>query len=190
MQLQQIGVISNPLSTRLVGKMDAIRRLLADAPAVRHHELGHIDEMTSVLRDFAAAGIDTVVLNGGDGTVQAAVTSLLNDQPYQALPTLCILPGGRTNMTAEAIGVTGLPDVVLANFLAQAQDDALPGAVSLPFVGMTLTPGSQAVYGTFFGAASVVRGIYTCREKFHPLNLPRMDRQCVLPPGDRDGKDQ
>jgi len=173
MQIQKIGVISNPGSTRLKNGMEPIRALLDGRPDIIHREIDAIDQMTSILGELSAQGVDLVVLNGGDGTVQAAVTSLVNDHPYPDMPALAILPGGQTNMTAEAIGTKGKPLSVLKAILNwNEREKGRFKPVSLPFVGMRLSPQDTPLYGTFFGAASVVRGIYKCRRAIHPLKLP------------------
>ena len=104
MQAHKIGVITNPASSRMLREIDAFRTEMANHPDLIHREITDITEMTAILQDFQAQGVDLIVLNGGDGTVQAAITSALNDQPYDELPTFTILPGGRTNLTAEAMG--------------------------------------------------------------------------------------
>jgi len=173
MQVKRIGVISNPASTRLKKEMPQFREVMHGLPQVIHQEIGPITEMTGILESFASQGVDLVVINGGDGTVQAAVTSLLNDHPYEDIPALAILPGGQTNMTAEAIGVKGSASKLMTAIdqWFRANDGEF-SPVTLPFVEMRLTPDTAPLYGTFFGAASVVRGIYACRKAIHPLNLP------------------
>jgi hypothetical protein len=173
MQVKRIGVISNPASTRLKKEMPRFREVMQRLPQVIHREIGPITEMTGILQSFADQGVDLVVINGGDGTVQAAVTSLLNDHPYDDIPVLAILPGGQTNMTAEAIGVKGSPSKLMdAIDRTFRNDNGNFKPVTLPFVEMRLTADAAPIYGTFFGTASVVRGIYACRKAIHPLNLP------------------
>jgi diacylglycerol kinase (ATP) len=60
---------------------------------------GSKDELWSVLRSAAAAG-RRVVLVGGDGTVHAAANA-----PLSRLPELALVPTGRANNVARALGV-------------------------------------------------------------------------------------
>jgi diacylglycerol kinase family enzyme len=173
MQFSKIGVISNPDSTRLKHEMPAFRDVMARFPDILHRELGTIDDMLPILKSYAEQSVDLIIVNGGDGSLQWAVTKLLNDNPYHVLPQLTVLPGGRTNMTAAAIGVSGTPCDLMSAIGQHTLARTLDGlAVQMPFVGMRLTPQHDKIYGAFFGTAAIVRGIHTCRKKFHPLNLP------------------
>jgi diacylglycerol kinase family enzyme len=63
---------------------------------------GHAAELAF---DAAAAGYDTVLVLGGDGTVNEAVNGLLADGPAVSSPVLGVVPGGSTNVFARAIGM-------------------------------------------------------------------------------------
>jgi membrane-associated protein len=58
------------------------------------------EELWEVLRDAAAAG-RRVVLVGGDGSVHAAANA-----PLQRLPELALVPAGRANNVARALGIS------------------------------------------------------------------------------------
>ena len=67
-----------------------------------------------------------LVINGGDGTVQAALTELHNgghfgDQP----PPVAVLPSGKTNLIALDLGARGDPVAALERLIALAQGDDL-----------------------------------------------------------------
>jgi len=173
MKFSKIGVISNPDSTRLRHEMPQFRDVISRYPAILHRELDTIDDMLPILQSYSEQGVDLIAINGGDGSLQLAVTKLLNDQPYGELPYLTVLPAGQTNMTAGALGIHGAPsdliDLIGRKWASGALDTQ---TVEMPFVGMRLTPQDETIYGAFFGTAAIVRGIYTCREKFHPMKLP------------------
>ncbi|MEN3950207.1 acylglycerol kinase family protein [Iodidimonas sp. SYSU 1G8] len=173
MTLDEIGVISNPGSTRMNKELKVFRRAVESYPGLSYRELASIDDMPSILADFAAKGVRMVILSGGDGTLQAGMTALITHDPFPDPPLMAILPGGRTNMVAEALGMFGSPDDCLRDVV----DGALKGprglkTVDLPFIRMELTPGAPPVYGAFFGAATIVRGIEFCRRVVYPLGLP------------------
>jgi hypothetical protein len=153
--------------------MPQFREVMARYPDILHRELEAMEDMVPILQSYAEQGVDLIVINGGDGSLQMAVTRLLNDQPYPELPHLTVLPGGQTNMTAAAINMVGAPGDLMDRIGAQAASGTLNApTIHLPFVGMRLTPQHETLYGAFFGTAAIVRGIYTCREKFHPMKLP------------------
>jgi hypothetical protein len=169
--LSEIGVISNPGSTRMNRELKAFRQAIGKYPGIAYHELASIEEMGGVLREFAARGIRLLILSGGDGTLQAGITALINLEPFEEPPLLAILPGGRTNMVAEALGMFGSPSDCLHAVVGGALADA-HRTTELPFVRMELTPDARPIYGAFFGAATIVRGIEFCRRAVYPLGLP------------------
>jgi diacylglycerol kinase family enzyme len=114
----RIGVISNPASRHNAnGGLGAITALLATQPAVLHRMARTPPEIEAALGEFAAAGVRCVVLNGGDGTVQAALTALALRSPFATPPQLLVLAGGTTNMTAYDLGSHGRPARLLRALL-------------------------------------------------------------------------
>lgn len=63
---------------------------------------GHAAELAF---DAARAGVDLVIVLGGDGTVNEAVNGLLADGVDAGPPALAVVPGGSTNVFARAIGM-------------------------------------------------------------------------------------
>ncbi|MBI1181784.1 MAG: hypothetical protein GC201_14625 [Alphaproteobacteria bacterium] len=172
MTLDEIGVVSNPGSTRMNKELKPFRRAVEDYPGLLYRELGGIQEMAEVLREYAERRIKLLIISGGDGTLQAAVTALINHDPFEELPTIAILPGGRTNMVAEALGMFGRPQECLHEVIGRASGGRPLKEIDLPFIRMELVPGAEPVFGAFFGAATIVRGIQFCRRSVYPLGLP------------------
>ena len=103
--MTRIGVITNPGSHRNKKGLDALRRSVAGQPDLQHVILGNVSEIPDILRDFANREVDLLAVVGGDGTVQATLTSLYTNRQFEHVPTLAVLPGGRTNMIAADAGV-------------------------------------------------------------------------------------
>lgn len=78
----------------------------------------HPDELAAVLPDIARAAPDLLIVNGGDGTVDAVVTALRQTTAFAREPMLALLAGGTTNMIARDVGLTGRPDRALRRVLA------------------------------------------------------------------------
>ncbi|MEN3976663.1 diacylglycerol kinase family protein [Emcibacter sp. SYSU 3D8] len=171
MTFEEIGIVSNPGSTRMNKMLHDFRQVVGGFSGVAYRELSSIDDMEHILRDFAAQGVRLVILSGGDGTLQLGVTALMNHGIFDEPPVICILPGGRTNMVAEALGMHGTPSECLRDVIEGALGDRLK-TVALPFIRLQVTPGSAPVYGAFFGAATVVRGIEFTRRVIYPLGMP------------------
>ncbi|HEX2796824.1 MAG TPA: diacylglycerol kinase family protein, partial [Immundisolibacter sp.] len=115
-----VGVISNPASRHNArGGLAAIEAVLAGHPAAIPHRLAQTpDQIEAALAQLAAAGATCVVLSGGDGTVQAALTTLSLRSPFASPPTLLVLAGGTTNMSAYDLGSHGRPARLLRRLLA------------------------------------------------------------------------
>lgn len=78
-------------------RIDALARARGVIP-MRVSELPEID---SAVRDAVRAKAEMLILIGGDGTVQAAATTLAEGAVDLAPPRLMILGGGRTNYVAR-----------------------------------------------------------------------------------------
>ncbi|MBV5324871.1 MAG: hypothetical protein J0626_06165, partial [Rhodospirillaceae bacterium] len=89
--------------------MREIHALLAEHPQILHCSFHHIQELTTCLAQMAAAEVTHLVISGGDGTVLAVVSALLNDSPFKVAPCLSLLSAGMTNVIAHEVGQPGLP---------------------------------------------------------------------------------
>ena len=113
-----VGVISNPASRHNArGGLSAVEAALAAQPRIRHRLARTPREIERALAELAAADVRCVALNGGDGTVQAALTTLALRSPFAAPPQLLVLAGGTTNMSAYDLGSHGKPPALLRALL-------------------------------------------------------------------------
>lgn len=171
----RIGVITNPGSQRNKAGFDEMRRLLDGQPNVDHAVLERITDIPGFLTRFAAAEIDVLVVAGGDGTVQAALTELFGKPLFRQVPLLAIVPCGMTNMIAADVGVArgGPRDAAraLARLVA-ASPAELAAAVERRYILRAENVlDREPQYGMFFGGAGIPRAIDACRSKVHPLNI-------------------
>lgn len=164
--MSKIGVISNLASQRNRTGIPDLLTLLAAHPDVDHAELPGIEGLRETLTGFAGNGVELVVINGGDGTVQAVITRLLNDGMFARRPTLAVLPGGMTNMIAHDIGAPRRTATALRRLLSDRRS-----AIATRRVIRLARDNAEPIYGMFFGTAAIVRGIEYCRQAIHPLKL-------------------
>jgi diacylglycerol kinase family enzyme len=83
---------------------------------------GHGDELGKAA---VAAGVDLVVVHGGDGTVSAVVNGMLGrpgSTPPGPVPAVAIVPGGSANVLARVLGISRDP-IAATNQLIQLLDD-------------------------------------------------------------------
>ncbi len=158
-------LISNPTSGQNArrGLLARMESLLAAHPAVTHHRQTTYAGIAAATREAARDGAEVIVVNGGDGTVQAVLTGLLTT-PASSLPVLAVLAGGTTNTTARNVGYGRKPLAALHRLLAASADGVLAGTVeSHAVVRADFEAGPQ--YAMMFGAGGVYSGIMFAREQ-------------------------
>jgi len=164
----RIGVISNPLSGGNRKGLQPVERMLADYRQVLHRRAVHPPQVEAAIRDFACQGVDLVVVNGGDGTVHAALTALFTTEWPDQVPFLALLRAGTTNMIARDVGLPGSRLQALSRLLGWAY--AGRGAASLvkrPVLRLEWEKGGEPMYGMFFGAGWIYQGIQFCLTRVH-----------------------
>jgi len=168
----KVGIITNPRSHRNKGGLDSLNRATAGHGDVHHTVLGDVTEIPEILRDFARREVNLLAIAGGDGTVQATLTGLFSTRPFDALPTLAVLPAGRTNMIAADAGIRARRGQGVSRLLELAGNADLADCVTeRRIVRVDNIRGAGSQFGMFFGAAGICRAIQSCRRKLHPYGL-------------------
>jgi diacylglycerol kinase family enzyme len=157
-----IGVLSNPLSGGNKRGLRPIEKLLAGRPDIRHQEARNPVEIDDALAAFGRAGVNLLVLNGGDGTIQAALTSLFTRGPFPELPLLAVLKAGTTSMTAGDIGLKGRKEKALLRLLQHLDSKKKIDIAQRPVLEVQHDEKTSR-FGMFFGGAVIPQGI----EFFH-----------------------
>lgn len=146
----RIGIICNPRSHRNRGAeyaagVPGADRVLVAAPRTR-------DALAETLAEFAAARIDLLVIDGGDGTVRDVLTGA--GHAWRGMwPAIAVIPSGKTNALATDLE---LPDDWTLN-------DALIAAgqgrtVERRPVEVARGDGETPLRGFLFGAGAFVGG--------------------------------
>lgn len=171
---QRIALLSNPKSTGNLAQLPRIRAFCAEHPDIFHYEVEQADQIGAALRTIAQVRPKVLVINGGDGTVQAALTEIHNggcfgDDP----PPVAVLPSGKTNLIALDLGAHGDPIAALEKLLEIAQSDLAPHIVARELIALRFGPEEQKpVIGMFLGGAGLADTMLYCRDKIYPLGLP------------------
>ena len=166
----RVGVLTNPFSGANRKGLKTVRKVLAAFPQVAHRDIQTPADVASALADFARREVNLVAINGGDGTIQAALTVLYHQSTFERLPLLAVLRAGTTSMTARDVGLKGSRAQGLRKLLTWAGDRE--GEVVLlqrPVLSVQATPEVDPVFGMFLGTASIYQGIQFCNNK---LNRP------------------
>lgn len=144
----RVALISNPRSHRnkrtgVTPPSDDLVRLVETprSPA----------ELAAALARFAAAGIDLLVIDGGDGTVRDVLTAAPHF--FDTLPPLAIVPSGKTNALAIDLGIPA--DWTVRDAILAARAGRLIRRA--PIEVIRAGDAHAAVRGFLFGAGAFVR---------------------------------
>jgi hypothetical protein len=137
-----------------------ILALLREYPEVVHEITGSAAHLPDAIDRLARRDLDVLVVNGGDGTLQHALTEILGRRPFSRLPLVAPLRGGRTNMTALDLGADRDPVRGLRGLIEDARAGRLEERVALrPILRVEIDRGRRVEYGMFFGVGVIRRAI-------------------------------
>jgi hypothetical protein len=174
--MASVALLSNPRSTGNRSLLPRIRAFCAENKDIFHYEVEDVSQIGQALRTIARVKPKAIVINGGDGTVQAALTELhqgghFGDNP----PPVAVLPNGKTNHIAHDLGAAGDPIVALERVLELVRGDMVPHIVSREMIALSggrAGENERPVLGMFLGGAGLADTILYCRHKIYPLGLP------------------
>ena len=174
MNRPRIALLSNPKSTGNLAQLPRIREYCADHPDIFHYEVEHATQVGEALKTIARIRPKLLVINGGDGTVQAALTELYNGGQFgETPPPVAVLPSGKTNLIALDLGAQGDPIAALTRLVEIAQGNIAPYVVARELIALRSGEnGDRPVIGMFLGGAGLADTMLYCRDKIYPLGLP------------------
>jgi hypothetical protein len=172
--MTRVALLSNPRSTGNRSLLPRVRSFCAEHRDIFHYEVEHVDQIGQALKTIARVKPDVLVINGGDGTVQATLTELYHGGHFASKPPpVAVLPNGKTNLIALDLGAAGDPIVALERVLELARTDLVPHIVSRELISLTGGSASaKPVLGMFLGGAGLADTMLFCRHKVYPLGLP------------------
>jgi diacylglycerol kinase family enzyme len=150
-----------------------VRNFCAENTDIFHYEVESADQIGTALKTIARVKPKVLVINGGDGTVQAALTELHHGGHFgDEIPPVAVLPNGKTNLIAHDLGAEGDPIVALERVLELVRTDMMPHIVSRELIALSDGSPRKPVLGMFLGGAGLADSILFCRDKVYPLGLP------------------
>jgi hypothetical protein len=170
----RVALLSNPRSTGNLAQLPRIRAFCDAHPDLFHYEVEHSWQIGEAMATIAKIGPKLLVVNGGDGTVQAALTEMVSGDHFGGqTPPVAVLPSGKTNLIALDLGAAGDPVAALERLLAVAKGDLSPHTVERELIALTGGEGaSRPVIGMFLGGAGLADIMLYCRNRIYPLGLP------------------
>jgi hypothetical protein len=173
--MARVALLSNPRSTGNRSLLPRIRAFCAEHRDVFHYEVEHVEQIGDALRTIARVRPKILVINGGDGTVQATLTELYHGDHFGTTPPpVAVLPNGKTNLIALDLGAVGDPLMALERIMEIARNDLAPHIVARELIALSHggVNNGRPVLGMFLGGAGLADSMLYCRNKIYPLGLP------------------
>lgn len=172
--MARVALLSNPRSTGNRALLPRVRSFCAQHSDIFHYEVEHVDQIGEALKTIARVDPKVLVINGGDGTVQAALTELYHGEHFgRNPPPVAVLPNGKTNLIALDLGAAGDPLEALERVLEIARTDLSEHIVARELIALSDGgANSRPVLGMFLGGAGLADWMLFCRHKIYPLGLP------------------
>lgn len=169
-----VALLSNPKSTGNRAQLPRIRAYCCSRSDIFHYEVEHVDQIGAALAAIALVRPAVIAINGGDGTVQAALTELHSGRHFAPgeVPPVAVLPNGKTNLIALDLGATGDPLASLEHVVALAHGSLNSHIVQRELIALSDGRAAQPVLGMFLGGGGLADTILYCRHNLYPLGLP------------------
>jgi len=170
--IKALAIITNNQSTQNRNNTEWLHTIIMDHKWIHHFTIDDHSQMVKVIRSCAERSINTIMINGGDGTIGLVLSALLNDAPYRTPPPLVILPSGKTNMTAGSWSLKNNSKQDLELFLKRYSKGILDQTTVSRNILTIHEENQEPKHGAFFGSADIVEGILYCRKYIYPMGLP------------------
>jgi len=166
----RIGLLNNLRAGRNETRVHRLLGYLGSHPQVAHVETSSAAVVPEALSELARNEVELLVINGGDGTLQHALTEILGRGEFgERVPLVAMLHGGRTNMTALDLGTQRDPVRAMASLIEAARSGQIrERTVERRVLHVRYGPGYESRYGMFFGAGVIHRGIEMVHRVFPP----------------------
>ncbi len=139
-------------------------------PGLVHVETNHPAAVGDALHELARQDVELLLVNGGDGTLQHALTAIFAHDAFDGrVPLVAPLRGGRTNTSALDIGASRDPLHALRHLVGALQHGTLgERVVERRVLRMELRDGfeREVRFGMFFGCGAITRGIELVQAHF------------------------
>ena len=168
-----VALLSNPRSTGNRQTLPRVRSYCANHPDIFHYEVEHVDQIGRAFQTIARVNPAVIVINGGDGTVQASLTELYQGEHFTGrVPPIAVLPNGKTNLIALDLGIHGDPIKALERILDIAKSGVEDHVVARELIALSDGEAeTRPVLGMFLGGAGLADTMLYCRNQIYPLGL-------------------
>ena len=149
--------LTNPNSRSAASTLSALRAAIPETPSIEHRVTKTLAELDAVVNQQQWSPEHTLVINGGDGSVQRILTLLYATCDTQQWPTIALLPAGHTNMSASDVNAHRTCKQCL-NTLNSTRKGARAQSIKRQSLVTVQNP-THAQLGFFFGIGTIVNGV-------------------------------
>ncbi len=157
----RLGLLNNLRAGRSADRVSEVLQFLKGHPDVVTVETDSARAVPEALSELARQDVELLAINGGDGTVQHALTEILGHRAFEdRVPMVAPLRGGRTNMSALDLGAHRNPVKGMADLIAAAREGTLEERIT-PRNVLRAEYGTNRdfLYGMFFGGGMIYKAI-------------------------------
>ncbi len=157
----RIGLLNNLRAGRSADRVSRLLRFLKGHPDVVSVETDSSMAVPEALSELARQDVELLVINGGDGTLQHALTEILGHRAFEdRVPLIAPLRGGRTNMSALDLGAHRDPVKGMAALIGAAREGTLDERITRREVlRVQYGADNRFLYGMFFGGGMIYKAI-------------------------------
>ncbi|SEP99818.1 diacylglycerol kinase family protein [Nitrosomonas ureae] len=166
----KVGCLLNPMSGQVRKRKPAIRQALETIPGILICETNDDPGFRSAINQFIQENIDLLLIVAGDGTTHAILGHLFTSLQPEQWPLIMIVPGGTTNMTPLGLGIRGKPGKIIQQLHDFLLDPSAPRLVQRPVLRIEQA-GTGSIYGMFFAAGLVARGVKFSRSSVKQIGI-------------------
>lgn len=170
----RIGLIYNPLGGLARKHHHTISTILTELPKVLQWQISNANDFDNAVKGLIQAQIEWLIIIGGDGTIQGIFTRIFSILPPGQWPSISVIPGGTTNMTAFDLGIHEKPDQILERLkqhLIRATDIRASLKETNKAVMCIEQTGQPTLYGMFLGLGLIARGVKFSRSRIKQIGI-------------------
>ncbi len=166
-----IGIILNPKARSYKhnpGRMERLGFIVGDKGSC--HATQDVLDVEALAREFKEKNIEILGISGGDGTNHVTLTTFIDVYGDKPLPKIAFLRGGTMNNVANALGIKGLPEKLLANLIYKYHAGEEFNTTEADLINV------NGKYGFLWGIGVISRFIeeYYRSQKKTPLNAGKL----------------
>lgn len=143
---------------------------LASQHNIAHIKATTLEQIKAALQTLSKQNPQTLIINGGDGTIDMVLSLIRNHPIFEKEPVLAILKGGTTNLIHRELGLKGTPYQALKKTIAQ-QTTAVQCRPLQITADNPANENLPTLYGFFLGTGAIPKAILRTRQTLHTKKM-------------------